>query len=189
MTVISISRTETRDDRAIIDGALEVLQQGLDCLNTLTHAQYVHVASPHMMSSIGAHYRHMLDVFQAVANSVITASTMENRAIDYNLRRRGHTVETSIDVAKAEIHVLMEWLHSLNSVQICQSTTVINELSSSREVSSHSQSTLGREITFSALHANHHYAMIKVALSLINVEVNELFGIAPATATYMRGQS
>ncbi|ADZ89698.1 hypothetical protein [Marinomonas mediterranea] len=203
MTVISINSMTDNEEMAAIEGGLEVLQQGLDCLNSLSQDQYVHIAKPHMMSSIGAHYRHLLDVFHAVASGVnreeersnakSKAQARENCAekitVDYNLRRRGHDVETSIKVAKQELKAMQAWLLSLNSAQLNQAICVINEVSVSRLVSSKTSSTLGREITFASLHANHHYAMIKVALSLSSVEANALFGIAPATATYLRGES
>ena len=66
-----------------------------------------------------------------------------------------------------------------------------SEVTLSETQSCEMTSSLEREFTFAALHATHHFAMAKVTISLLDQEcegVDENFGIAPATLTYLKGQ-
>lgn len=108
--------------------------------------------------------------------------------IDYNQRRRGHRVETSRSVALVEIDELTNWLTGLSEKELKKNVNVLTEVSVLHTQACLMSSTLEREITFAALHANHHFAMVKVAASLMNKAIDDDFGIAPATATFLRGQ-
>ena len=165
----------------VVQGCLEVFDQASRCLQMLDDESYQASIKPVVNSSIGEHFRHWLDVFHAVYQAGIV--------IDYNQRRRGHAVETSRSVALEEIARLQHWLMGLSDKQLKKSVSILTEVSVSHTQACLMSSTLEREITFAALHANHHFAMVKVAASLMNKSIDEDFGIAPATATFLRGQS
>ncbi|MBU2976840.1 hypothetical protein [Alteromonas sp. C1M14] len=164
----------------IIAGCEEVLNQGLVFLNNLSEKDYTALCSPHFESSIGEHFRHWLDLFHSLERA-------EDK-IDYNLRRRGHKVERDIEIAKREIDSLLIWLTTLNETTLDASIKVELEtlvsLTSINEVTS----TLGRELSFVALHATHHFAMVKLAASLMGVKASGNFGVAPSTASFRRAQ-
>lgn len=164
-------------------GCLDTLQQGLNFLQSLEDRHYVHVAAPHVTSSIGEHFRHLLDVFQAIVKG--------DNCIDYNLRRRGHAVETCRSQAMAEMTEIMAWVSAKSNTELKAPVTVISEVTLSETLSCEMTSSLEREFTFAALHASHHFAMAKVSISLLDRQcdgVDENFGIAPATLTYLKGQ-
>ncbi|KAG8908548.1 hypothetical protein FRB99_005908 [Tulasnella sp. 403] len=46
------------------------------------------------------------------------------------------------------------------------------------------QTSLGRELWFVALHAIHHYAVIRTLAGELNLSVDETFGVAPSTLRY-----
>jgi len=163
-----------------IIGCLETLNQGLEFLDRLSPEDYTSVAAPHMNSSIGEHYRHWLDLFHAIR--------LDCDKIDYNVRRRGHCVEREINTAKDEIKQLIEWLFVLPANRLDQTVTVETEVLLSQTCAEEVQSSLARELTFAALHATHHFAMIKVTSSLRGIASDTGFGLAPATATYQRAQ-
>ncbi|WP_421850231.1 hypothetical protein [Marinomonas sp.] len=163
-----------------IQGCLEVFAQASSCLEMLDDTDYQASLKPHVSSTIGEHFRHWLDVFQAVSHAGIV--------IDYNQRRRGHKVETSREVALAEIADLTNWLTSLSEKDLKRMVNIMTEVSVSQKQACLMSSTLEREITFAALHANHHFAMVKVGASLLGKAIADDFGIAPATATFLRGQ-
>ncbi|EMK6980452.1 hypothetical protein V9J81_002765 [Vibrio cholerae] len=166
---------------AAINGCLETLEQGRDFLNTIADEHYTFLAEPYVSSSIGQHFRHWLDIFHALCAAPNT--------VDYNQRRRGHPVELSRQVALKEIDALITWLESdlLQSPQMA--IDVVMEVSLSQTESCTFHSTLERELAFAALHANHHFAMAKVVTSLLNVQTPSDFGLAPATATFLRGNA
>ncbi|MDN3612224.1 hypothetical protein ACODM8_19075 [Vibrio ostreicida] len=163
-----------------IVGSIEILNQGYEFLEGLNHDDYVYIAQPHISSSIGEHYRHWLDLFHAIRR--------DSDKVDYNVRRRGHEVERNMDIAKAEIAQLIEWLFGLPANALPQSVQVETEVMLSHTQIEEVTSTLVREITFAALHATHHFAMAKVVASLRGLEADGRFGVAPATATYHRAQ-
>ncbi|HBC3995985.1 TPA: hypothetical protein KD875_002650 [Vibrio cholerae] len=166
---------------AAIHGCLETLEQGRDFLNTIGDDHYTYVAKPHVSSSIGQHFRHWLDIFHALRSAPNT--------VDYNQRRRGHPVESSREVALSEIDGLIAWLESEQNMTPTLDIDVVMEVSLSQTESCTFHSTLERELAFAALHANHHFAMAKVVTSLLNVQTPSDFGLAPATATFLRGNA
>ena len=179
---------------AVSQGCIETLEQGYECLNSLTDEQYLCSAPPHVTSTIGEHFRHLLDLFHAVYNAHNTGKTSgketteSGQAIDYNHRRRGHTVETSRQRALSEISHLIHWLEGMTQDELKASVNLFTEVSLTHQQSQQMTSTLERELTFIALHANHHFAMTKVTISLLDIQVNDEFGLAPATLSYLREQ-
>ncbi len=186
MLVALNDTSRAEDQQAILpvqQGCLDTLEQGYKFLASLNDEQYGYVAAPHVTSSIGEHFRHLLDVFQAIIKGANT--------IDYNLRRRGHAVETSRTLAMDEMVAIMECLSAKSSAELKTPVKVISEVTLSETQSCEMTSSLEREFTFAALHASHHFAMAKVTISLLDQEcegVDENFGIAPATLTYLKGQ-
>jgi len=165
---------------SVIEGCLEVLSQASLCLDILNDEDYKSSVMPYVSSTIGEHFRHWLDVFQAIYQA--------GKVIDYNQRRRGHEIETSRSMAQSEIAELTYWLVYLSESELKQSVSIVTEVAMSHTQACCMSSTLEREITFAALHANHHFAMVKVAANLMNKPLDADFGIAPATATFLRGQ-
>lgn len=166
---------------AVSLGCIEALEQGNECLKSLSDDQYNWAAAPHVTSTIGEHFRHLLDLFHAI-------NLANGKVIDYNFRRRGHTVEKSRETAIKEIDHLIDWLEQMSRTELASPVNILTEVSMT-ETQTHSMaSTLERELTFVALHANHHFAMAKVIISVLNLNVSESFGLAPNTLSYLRGQ-
>ncbi len=173
------SNLQTSPHQAVV-GCIETLNQGAEFLDSLSDVDYQFIAQPHVTSSIGEHFRHWLDLFQAIR--------IEPSRIDYNLRRRGHEVERELSVAKQEILALTEWLYTLPNSELSKVVTVETEVLLSQTHVEEVESTLARELTFAALHATHHFAMSRVIASLRGVSSKHEFGVAPTTASYQRAQ-
>lgn len=174
---------EIRDKHSPINavkGCIETLDQGFLFLSTLPDEDYNAVAQPHFTSSIGQHFRHLLDIFHSLYKS--------RQIIDYNQRRRGHDVEKNKQIAMAEIQSVIQWLQEMNEEELLEPVTILTEVSVSQTESSAMSSTVIREITFAALHATHHYAIAKVIASTLGNITSAEFGVAPATATFIREQ-
>lgn len=183
----------------VIRGNIEAIHQGIDLISSLSDEQYVHIASPYVSSSIGAHFRHVVDMYNALMVNDVNKQTVG--IVDYDVRRRGALIEERRDVALEELQSLERWIMQLvdnmpescdvdvPSKQKCQSILVKNEVTLSDSHSVIVESSLVRELIFVGSHAVHHYALIQVIAKLQGVVLSGSLGVAPATATFLREQS
>ena len=183
----------------VVRGNIEALSQGIELLTHLSDEQYIYIASPYVASSIGAHFRHIIDMYVAVMGGDITGELTSDK-IDYDVRRRGALVEERRDIALQELYAVKQWAESLLVIYPAASNLndsdqvlyIDHNLSVKTEVTlsdSHSvvvNSSFIRELIFVSSHAVHHFALIHVIAKLQGVSLNQCFGIAPATATFLR---
>ncbi|BFM49796.1 hypothetical protein [Marinomonas sp. THO17] len=169
---------------AVVQGAIDTLEQGRNFLSDLTDEMYQGTAKPYVDSSIGEHFRHLLDMYQVLL--VMGTGGLDKNLIDYNQRRRGHLVESCRYQAILETEQLIDRLEKLELNDIKQSVQVLSEVSVCGCQSAAMSSTLERELTFVSLHANHHFAMTKVVVNLLGGQTQYDFGYAAATLSYMR---
>jgi len=166
----------------VIKGNLEGLKQAIEVVERLTDTAYTHVHKPYMQSSIGQHMRHIIDNYFALIQG------LEKGHIDYNWRRRGAHVEQSRVTALAELNELDTWLINLNENDIEQKLTLVSEVCLAETQSDFARSNLHRELIFVASHCIHHIAIISMNMRLQEIDVPEHYGLAPATATFLRQQ-
>lgn len=167
----------------IINGCIDELKKGISLLNSINDHDYTHLALPYVESSIGEHFRHVLDLFQALMKK----NTSE--PINYNLRRRGHEIEKNRKMAIAEIKEVIRWLINFPIENLTTSVSLLTEVSPYKKQEHIMFSSIEREITFASLHASHHYALIKVITISIGINTQSTFGLAPTTTTYLRGEA
>lgn len=163
----------------IKQGCLEVLKQGENYLKSVDKESYTAIIQPYFTSSPGEHIRHILDMFLAVLNS-------DNNEIDYDQRNRGSEIETHPSSALEQLLTIKTWVESLIDSDFENIIKMKTEVSVIEKRVSESTTTLGRELIFCASHAVHHFAIIAIAAKMKNVEVENGFGLAPATVTYLR---
>lgn len=166
----------------MINSQLEVLTQAKDYLNTVSAHHYNEIIKPNFISSAGAHIRHIIDHYQAIMTG------LSNSFIDYDQRNRHSKIESEPASALIKITEITQWLQSLNDKQLAQFVTLSTEVSISNFHVESVKTTIARELVFAASHAVHHYAMIAQIALLQNQALPPHFGIAPATATYLRSQ-
>jgi uncharacterized damage-inducible protein DinB len=177
--------SQSPDHRHIVEGNHEVLQQGSSLIQQLTDAQYTSAVETYACSSIGAHFRHMLDMYLALM-PVLVASDRASM-IDYDVRRRGAPVESCRHAAIAELDSYRQQLDQYTrsfDIVVTVKTEVCIESTQHAAV----QSTLARELAFVSTHAVHHFALIKVIAKLLGASVDASVGLAPASASFMRSQ-
>ncbi len=173
---------------AVIKGNLEAIDQGIHLISSLTDEQYTHVASPYVSSSIGEHFRHIVDLFYSVMNGI------ESGVVDYDKRRRGAPIETSREKALAELDGIIKWMGNIweysqgSLVDAGKPVMVITEVTLQETESAKIESTYIRELIFASSHAVHHFSVIGIVAKLQGVTVDGSLGIAPATATYNRSK-
>ncbi len=166
-----------------ITGNLEAIEQGLAFFQHCKQSDYTYSAKPYVDSSMGQHLRHILDLYRAVINAANIG------VVDYDARRRGAKVETELSVGVRELTEIKEWLLSLDEDKLDHPLPILSEATLATQQICEMTSSLRRELLFTASHTIHHYAMIKTIGKHRNIELNESFGFAPSTSTYLRGRA
>lgn len=167
----------------VISDCIDELQKGISLLNSISDSDYIHLALPYVESTIGEHFRHILDLFQSLIQKD------HHGPIDYNVRRRGHEIETNKKLAITELNDVIRWLDLFPIGRLTSSISLITEVCPYKKQEHTMTSSIEREITFAALHASHHYALIKVITLSIGITTQSNFGLAPTTTTYLRGEA
>ena len=166
-----------------VAGSLETIEQSIILCESLDNNSYTYRAKPYVQSSIGEHFRHILDMFFALTHFT------KQGVIDYDLRRRGAPVESQLSVANEELQQVKTWLETLSSQQLDTPVTMLSEATIQSQKICKVSSSLRRELLFVASHTVHHLAIIKVITKHCGIETNEQLGLAPATSTYLRGEA
>ena len=163
--------------------SIEIIEQGQAYLHNVSNANYTQIVEPYFISSCGGHMRHIIDHFSALQ----TAGASQK--VNYDARARGSEIELHPDKALKRLNDIAQWLGTLNDTQLRATVEVSSEISVSTQTIERTNSTLGRELLFAGSHAIHHYSMIAIAARIQGDNVDAVFGIAPATATYLRQHS
>lgn len=157
---------------------VQLLEELAALLSRLDDAVYARSPVGVMPGSVGAHVRHCLDHVAALVACV------ESGRLDYDDRRRGTPVETSVDAAREAIGSLIERVSALPVdaparpvrlavMMTCDGPTV--------EVAS----SVGREFAYVLSHTIHHNAIIGAMVKTLGGVTPERFGYAPATLRQM----
>jgi hypothetical protein len=163
----------------IVASACGVLEQGRTLLAALDDEAYTETVSLVFSASIGKHYRHCLNQFQAVIEATNTS------VVDYDKRTRGGRLENSVQAAREETKQLILDLQLLRMLNPSDSPIIVRcNVDYSGSGSCESMSTLGRELVSAAEHAIHHFALINVMTKLLGVGAPDAFGVAPSTLEY-----
>ena len=76
----------------LVEGDLESIEQVIEFTQSLSEQDYQVCAKPYFNSPVGQHIRHVLDMYLSLSLSL--KKGVDTRQFDYNLRRRGNTVES-----------------------------------------------------------------------------------------------
>jgi hypothetical protein len=165
-------------NKALLNSVLEILDQGEALLVKISDQDYVRKLPAAFNASIGAHYRHCLDHFQNLFNSV----TIDD--LNYDLRQRDTMIENDRFAALNATRRLRENFQSLGPDCIYHTLNVTCKTSYAAASSQVSPSTVGREIMYVVAHAVHHYALIGIMGGLMELEMPPGFGVAPSTVKH-----
>lgn len=184
---MSTSMAEPSDNHPthhpLVRANLEGIEQALHLLEQLDDAQYTYVAKPYAQSSIGAHLRHINDMYFALMNA-----PQQQGVIDYDQRRRGALVETQRELAIAELQAIKHWLLALEEQSLTMPVTIKSETSIYQQQICQMPSSLQRELLFVSSHTTHHFSVMRVNAEACQIKTNDIFSYAPATASYLRSQ-
>jgi hypothetical protein len=158
----------------------EIVAQGMSYLQSVSHSNYTAILAPHFISSAGSHFRHIIDHYLAIIFGI------ENNLIDYDIRHRGGEIEVSPELAIEKLDYIALWLGKLTPIMLNKTIELSTEISVTDKKTLILQTSVARELVFAGSHAVHHYALIAQIALMQNASIPPSFGIAPATATFLR---
>jgi uncharacterized damage-inducible protein DinB len=134
-------------------------------------------------SSIGQHFRHIYDFFQALVKG------MQVSTVDYAQRERDPHIELDPVFAIQAFESIFSQLQAFSDMQTVMVRAVFSE--EQEQNTALYPSSLGRELTFVHDHAVHHMAMVKIALQqeaphLLTLDAT--LGVAPSTLQYQKSR-
>ncbi|HEY5894228.1 MAG TPA: DinB family protein [Chthoniobacterales bacterium] len=166
--------------RTILDSMTEVLIQGEILLMAMDDQAYATKIPAAFNASVGGHYRHCLDHFRCVFEGLET----DVAEINYDNRKRDPRIETVREIALAHTRELLRTSEQLEECQLERFAWARSKVSYIGDESPSARSTVGREIMYCVVHAVHHYALVSVMCSMMDVPLPEGFGVAPSTVKH-----
>lgn len=158
----------------------EVLEQGEAFLTGLSDTQYRDTAVEFCSASIGSHYRHSLDHFKILLESV------NDGMVDYDRRDRDVRLETERLRALQTTRDFRHAARFLSHTVLDKAMEARSKVSYAGLDASAATTTFGREVMFAVSHAIHHHALIAMICSLRKIPVPQNFGMAPSTIEYLK---
>lgn len=164
----------------ILEAAIEILRQGDLLLGALSAEVYAGKVPVVFNASIGGHYRHCLDHFTSLLDS------LGSPLVDYDHRARDPRLEHQPEFAREITRQLRVRLERLAPAALAAPVAARCEVSYEHGDSPVTQSTLGRELVYAIAHSIHHYALISVMARLLNASLPPHFGVAPSTVAHQK---
>lgn len=162
----------TRVDEAAVGALWEAMAQLCQAVRRLDDARYA-AASGVLGGTVGGHVRHCLDHIRALFEAARTG------VVDYDRRERGTAVETDRQAAVAAMSEAIDALAGLSAQN--DGPVVVRSTVAADGAAVTTGSTLGREVVFALSHTVHHQAIIAGIIRSLGGEVEDGFGVAPAT--------
>ncbi|EIM92808.1 uncharacterized protein STEHIDRAFT_47161 [Stereum hirsutum FP-91666 SS1] len=157
-----------------------VLGQAIDLLeNSLVSDEQLTVQSKYLPgSTIGKHLRHARDHFAILLDCITSPAP---HIMSYDKRSRNTPMESNRQAAKEAIQETMDRLKEVVPKSRLDEPLTLNAITPYEQTF---QSTFGREVWFGALHAVHHWSMVRVIAGELNITLEDSFGYAPSTLVY-----
>jgi hypothetical protein len=167
----------------LVGAAQAVLKQGLDLLIQLDNTRYSHVARAPFRASVGEHYRHIVEHFQAVIWGIQRAE------VNYDSRKRNPRIENEVSYASVVTCEVLRVLNRMTGEDLNEPCEVVASLGYGASGPSRLQSNFGREVADCTAHAIHHYAIIRLICAELDIAIPDEFGYAPATLKHLADQA
>ncbi len=164
------------------EGTQIIVDQMTEVLGKLKAEPYAQPLPLFNGSTIGQHFRHIIDFYGCLARGLQTGR------IDYASRERDKGIESDPAVAaKTLLAYADEIRHCDESAEVQILADFSADLNAERPVV---KSTLARELMYAYDHAVHHLAMIKMGLKTLHagIELSDELGVAPSTLKYWKEQ-
>jgi hypothetical protein len=161
----------------------DVLQQGFVFLNRVGDEPYARPLGGELETSLGAHYRHVLDHFLCLSEGLRTGQ------VNYDQRRRNPQIESSVLCARLVTEGLIDELGGLSHEILRSECTVTYSVGYGETEAEAVRSNLAREVMFCVGHAIHHYAILRLLCARVGVKLPYGFGVAPSTLKHLETET
>ncbi|HHB78299.1 MAG TPA: DinB family protein [Saprospiraceae bacterium] len=159
--------------KAVINPILDNLDRGYVLLDSLTNEQFVANHIGPYNSTVGQHFRHILDIFSCIFNG------LDERKVDLTARERNELAESNIGVARNYLDTIYEKLKSIQDLDPNIPVKVTDDLGLGRVDVNY---TLGSALCQAHSHAIHHFASLGYMLHQLDVKIPDTrFGYNPTT--------
>jgi len=165
-------------NQRLIDTNILALQEGAQLLSVLEVNQYTQGFKPAFQSTIGAHFRHVLEHYRCFFRQIVSGRFC------YDERERDGALERDQAYAEQTIEQLITAFKDLNDAFFEQSFVIEDEQSQGPVTT-----TLQRELLFLQSHTVHHYAIIAAMTRAFGKQPADDFGIAIATRSHQKRQN
>ncbi|CAO3655032.1 unnamed protein product [Mucor hiemalis] len=174
----------SRDSQEITDipiqkATTEILQQAIDLINTIGDNEYTLPSTVMPAGTIGKHIRHVYDHFNLLYNACCD-TTLTHLIVDYDIRARNNPSETDRSIATENLKELQLRV-AANNIPLQKNLILLAAIDANDETKYEFDSSFGRELFYSCIHAIHHYASIKAICIEQDIKVPKDFGMAPST--------
>ena len=174
--------TELRLIDTLIKINVVALKDGLALLSTIKGEQYNRSFKPAFKSTLGAHFRHMIEHYQCFLLQINSPISTKNELhITYDSRKRNQLVEINIEHAIDAIKSAIEELETINKLGDDVHYKLV-DIQLNRMV----ETNIERELLFLHSHTVHHYAIIAAMARGFGIKVEDGFGVAIATQSYIQ---
>jgi hypothetical protein len=161
----------------------DVLQQACTFLDRMSDEVYARPLDGALASSLGAHYRHVLDHFFCLAEGIRTGQ------VNYDERRRNPQLECSVLEARLATERLIDEFRGVTAEVLRRECLVAYSVGYGESTVEQVRSNLAREVMFCVGHAIHHYAILKLLCAREGVQLPYEFGVAPSTLKHLESQT
>ncbi len=160
-------------DQQLITGNLEALREGAELIQLLKGVQYTQGYKPAFASTIGAHFRHVLEHYRCFITQ------LESRLFCYDKRERDQLLECDSQYALRTIDELITSVQAISPLLASYEYGIEDE-----QTSIVAATSLNRELLFLQSHTVHHYAIIGAMTRAFGNQPDEDFGVAIATRVH-----
>jgi len=157
-----------------------ILEEGSRFVGSLDDATYTFVHPSAAGSSIGGHFRHVVDHYTRLVEGV------QLGIVDYDARERDPRIEQDRAFACETVRKLLPTCEALSERGPSSTLLVACAIDPDGDAA-RVESSLGREMVFVVSHAVHHYAIMAMMGRTLGVAVPSGFGYAPSTLKYLCG--
>ena len=162
-----------------------LLKQKRNILGMLNEDHYILKHPKYFDASVGQHFRHILDHFNALMNTTTSTSNTINSIpmVDYDTRKRDTKIESSIQAANESISSIESQVirdYDMMLKKFVDATFMSDESGKKYSI----KSSFQRELSFCAHHAVHHLSFVNLMLTDMGYELPKNIGKAPSTQNH-----
>lgn len=157
----------------MITAIIKNLERGEMLLKNISNEAYNDKSVAPYFSSIGAHMRHVLDIFDCIFEG------LESKSVNLAARKRNELIETNKNEGLAYFKKTIDTLKKLENTDFNQIVAVKDDLGLGEVTVNY---TLAAALIQAHSHALHHFASLGYLINILGIALpSEDFGYNPTT--------